>query len=422
MSKVVPDGWFAKSLDEIVVFIKDGTHGTHKRLNEGIPLLSAKNISSDGHINCDSSDSLISEVEYQKIHAKYAIEENDILLTVVGTLGRTALVPKGFRKFTLQRSVAIIRLDVKTIHPDFCYQYLSGDELQRQLSLRSNSTAQAGVYLGELGRISIPIPPLPEQQKIASILTSVDEVIEKTQSQIKKLEDLKKGTMNELLTRGIGHTEFKDSPVGRIPKGWEVISLSEMISIKHGYAFEGEHFTTTPNEYILLTPGNFHRDGYLYFGQNTKYFTGEIPENYVLSNGDLLIVMTDLTKEMTILGNTIILSSPLSVLHNQRIGKIDFLNKSLDKTYLNIVMNSYYVKEFIKITATGTTVRHTAPSKVLDIRIPIPSLREQQEIASILSSIDTNIEETQRKLQQNKSLKKSLMQDLLTGKVRVSVH
>ena len=66
-------------------------------------------------------------------------------------------------------------------------------------------------------------PPLPEQKKIASILTSVDEVIENTQKQIDKLQDLKKATMNELLTKGIGHTEFKDSELGRIPKSWEVI-------------------------------------------------------------------------------------------------------------------------------------------------------------------------------------------------------
>ena len=66
---------------------------------------------------------------------------------------------------------------------------------------------------------------MAEQQKIASILTSVDEVIEKTEAQISKLQDLKKGMMQELLTKGIGHTEFKDSPVGRIPKGWEVVKL-----------------------------------------------------------------------------------------------------------------------------------------------------------------------------------------------------
>ena len=69
------------------------------------------------------------------------------------------------------------------------------------------------------------LPPLPEQKKIASILTSVDEVIETTQKQIDKLQDLKKATMNELLTKGIGHTEFKDSELGRIPKSWEGIKL-----------------------------------------------------------------------------------------------------------------------------------------------------------------------------------------------------
>ena len=71
-------------------------------------------------------------------------------------------------------------------------------------------------------KLQFNFPPLPEQKKIASILTSVDEVIENTQKQIDKLQDLKKATMNELLTKGIGHTEFKDSELGRIPKSWEV--------------------------------------------------------------------------------------------------------------------------------------------------------------------------------------------------------
>jgi restriction endonuclease S subunit len=77
-------------------------------------------------------------------------------------------------------------------------------------------------------------PPLPEQKKIASILTSVDEVIENTQKQIDKLQDLKKATMNELLTKGLGHTEFKDSELGRIPKSWEVIALAELLELKNG--------------------------------------------------------------------------------------------------------------------------------------------------------------------------------------------
>ena len=83
-------------------------------------------------------------------------------------------------------------------------------------------------------KLEFSIPPLPEQKKIASILTSVDEVIENTQKQIDKLQDLKKATMNELLTKGIGHTEFKDSELGRIPKSWECIKMVNIATVTDG--------------------------------------------------------------------------------------------------------------------------------------------------------------------------------------------
>jgi type I restriction enzyme, S subunit len=211
--------------------------------------------------------------------------------------------------------------------------------------------------------------------------------------------------------------EFKDSPVGRIPKTWKVKKLEDVISIKHGFAFDGEFFTNTPNDWILLTPGNFHRDGQLYFGQNTKYFAGDIPDEYVLENGDLLIVMTDLTKEMTILGNAIILCSTKGVLHNQRIGKISIkeeFDEDISKEFVCTLLNSRYVKKWVKLTATGTTVRHSSPSKILAIEIPLPNSNEQQKIASILTSVDTVIEKTEAQINKLKDLKKAMMQELLT--------
>ena len=107
--------------------------------------------------------------------------------------------------------------------------------------------AVPSVNQGQMNDICVLIPPHPEQKKIAAILTSVDDVIEKTQAQIDKLKDLKTGMMQELLTRGVGvdgkpHTEFKDSPVGRIPKGWEVAKLSEIIgSMEGGVSVNGEN-------------------------------------------------------------------------------------------------------------------------------------------------------------------------------------
>ena len=298
---------------------------------------------------------------------------------------------------------------------------LNGNLCRKQLRKYGQGSSVIHIYSSELKNVVVLFPPLAEQQKIASILTSVDQVIEKTESEISKLQDLKKGMMQQLLTQGIGHTQFKDSSVGKIPVGWEVKALSQEITIKHGFAFEGDYFSITPNNYILMTPGNFHKNGNLYFGTNTKYYTGPIPKDYILVNGDALVVMTDLTKEMTILGNTVILESTKKVLHNQRIGKLIQRAGSFNTNFLVLLMNSSYVKKHVKLTATGTTVRHTSPSKILEVQVPAPPLDEQQKITDILTSIDDSIQQQQRELQQTQNLKKSLMQDLLTGKVRVKV-
>ena len=271
-------------------------------------------------------------------------------------------------------------------------------------------------------KLTYAIPPLSEQKKIAFILTSVDELIENIQKKIDKLQDLRKAIMNELLTKGIGHTEFKDNELGKIPKSWEFKKLSEVCKIKHGFAFPGEYFTNEINDYILLTPGNFNVNGSLYYGSKTKYYTGEIPKNYVLSNDDLIVVMTDLTSQMAILGNAVILNSSRLNLHNQRIGKVVNIHPSISSEFLSLIFNSRPVKQNVKKTAIGTTVRHTSPTKMLDVSFSLPTLPEQKKIVSVLDLIGNVIDKQVIKLSQTKSLKKSLMQNLLTGKVRVQVN
>jgi type I restriction enzyme, S subunit len=153
--------WKTARLGNICKFIKDGTHGTHERLDDGIPLLSATNITKSGQVNFDNT-SVISEEDYSKIHAKYEIQNNDLLLTVVGTIGRSAMV-KDLPKFTLQRSVAIIRVDSNKIRPIYLYCISKSFDFQNQMKKRANTTAQAGVYLGELEKISVVLPSLSEQ-------------------------------------------------------------------------------------------------------------------------------------------------------------------------------------------------------------------------------------------------------------------
>lgn len=202
-------------------------------------------------------------------------------------------------------------------------------------------------------------------------------------------------------------------------KGWQTFNLEDLIEIKHGYAFSSEYFSDKETDKILLTPGNFHVNGHLYFGDNTKYYFGEASANFYLQNGDLLIVMTDLTKNMNILGNTVILKSDKIVLHNQRIGKIVIKDdKKLDKEFLCYLLNSNFCKKYIKKTATGSTVRHTSNKAIFEIMISMPSFEEQKKIAEILGTWDSAIALTENLIAAKQKRKKALMQKLLTDKIR----
>ena len=191
--------WEEYKLGEITDFIRDGTHGTHKRYESGVPMLSAKNITKQNTVDFEDAP-YISEEDYNKIHARYTIKSGDILLTVVGTLGRVALVPEELaEKFTLQRSVAIIRV-AKGICNQFLMQLFSSSDFTHLLHRKSNSTAQAGVYLGELGKLKILLPSFEEQQKIATVLTNADKEIELLEQQLADLQQEKKALMQVLLT------------------------------------------------------------------------------------------------------------------------------------------------------------------------------------------------------------------------------
>ena len=200
---------------------------------------------------------------------------------------------------------------------------------------------------------------------------------------------------------------------------WEEKKLDELIQIKSGYAFSSSFFSAKETDKILLTPGNFHVNGSLYFGSNTKYYEGEVNEEYVLSNGDLLIVMTDLTKEMNILGNSIFLESNKTVLHNQRIGKILIKDNLLvTRHFLRDVLNLDAFKENIRKSATGSTVRHTSNKSILSISTFFPSIAEQEKIASFLGAIDTRLTQLRRKHELLQTYKRGVMQKIFSQQIR----
>lgn len=193
----IPKPWNVVPLDNVTVSVKDGTHNPPKRVEEGIPLLSARNIV-DGKIVRLPEDTYISLKDYKTLSQRHQIKKGDVLLTIVGTIGRSAVVKKS-PNFTLQRSVAIVRSNVRMIVPDFLHVVFQSESFQTQLISRTKLTTQSGVYLKELCNIRIPLPEIREQKKIAESISRFDEKLDIEKKSYRRLERIKEGLMDSLL-------------------------------------------------------------------------------------------------------------------------------------------------------------------------------------------------------------------------------
>jgi type I restriction enzyme S subunit len=258
----------------------------------------------------------------------------------------------------------------------------------------------------------LPVSTLEEKQKIADCLGSLDELIAAQGRKVEALKTHKTGLMQQLFPR-----EGETQPRLRFPEfqsggEWVATPFSELCDIKHGYAFESAFFSNE-GEHVLLTPGNFYEQGgYRDRGELQKYFNGEIPADYVLAKGDLLVAMTE--QAAGLLGSPILVPESHKFLHNQRLGLV--LNKRgviWANEFWFYVFNTERVRTAIHATASGAKVRHTSPTKIGDVVVSIPpTLPEQQRIASCLSSLDAHITAATQALDTLKTHKQGLMQQL----------
>ena len=169
------DAWKQRKLGDILKLLKDGTHGSHKDVTNGHYLLSAKNIK-DGRIFWDKTDRIISDEDYKKIHSTFKINKGDVLLTIVGSIGETAIFNVS-EEITFQRSVAILR-PIDEVSSDFLYSEITSPKFQKFLNLNKSTSAQPGIYLGDLANISFSFPENKEEQKmIGRLFTGLNSTI-----------------------------------------------------------------------------------------------------------------------------------------------------------------------------------------------------------------------------------------------------
>ena len=192
--------------------------------------------------------------------------------------------------------------------------------------------------------------------------------------------------------------------------GWRDCMLGDLLDVKHGFAFLGEHFADA-GTHIVLTPGNFFDEGgFRHKGDKEKWYRGQIPSEYVLNKGDIVVVMTEQAEGL--LGSSAIVPHAGLYLHNQRLGLIQLRDaKQTDARFIYYLFNSKPVRQQIRASASGTKIRHTAPSRIANVKVSIPPKPVQRRIAGILSAYDELIENSQRRIKILDSMARALYRE-----------
>jgi type I restriction enzyme S subunit len=413
MSSVVPDGWTKERLGNHVKLESGNAFQSLEFSDKGTPIVRISNIRND---KIDLSNAVYYEGNNRL--EKFLIADGDILLAMSGaTTGKIGKYTYSFKSYLNQRVGRFKIIDETKSENEYIYQLVRSREFAENTLIDAIGGAQPNISSSQIENVVYKFPPLPEQKKIASILTSVDEVIENTQKKIDKLQDLKKATMNELLTKGIGHTEFKDSELGRIPKSWEVKTIRELIEKVVDNRGKTPPLSKRGRELIEIA--SISKDNrFLNYKLSKKRVSEDTYHTWFRNGhpkvGDVLVPTVGL------MGHCSIVREERGCIAQNLIGLRS--SERLFGEYLYWVMYSHYVLEEIQRVLMGAVQPSLKVPHLLDASIPLPPFSEQQKITKILHSIEDNIIEVKERVAKTKDVKKSLMQDLLTGKVRVTVN
>lgn len=172
---------------------------------------------------------------------------------------------------------------------------------------------------------------------------------------------------------------------------WAITSLEGKISIKHGFPFKSEFFSDKETSFIVLTPGNFYEEGgFKRQVGKEKFYTGEVPEEYLHEAGDLIVAMTE--QAAGLLGSCARVPESGIYLHNQRLGLITTDPNKILKDYVYHLFKTKTVREQVRLTSSGSKVKHTSPERIYNVKVPLPSVTEQQKIVNFLDALENKID------------------------------
>jgi len=400
----VPKDWMVITLEKASLKIKTGPFGSQLKKSEltegGIKVYTQENILRH---NFSSGNLYISPEKFEKLKSM-EVRPGDVLLTIRGSVGCSAVFPKNAEKGIIHTNLAYIRVKRELLLPEFLSALINECRIVKaQIINIASATTLGALYAKHIKQIKIPLPPsVNEQKRIVQILYSMDEAIRAVEASIDKYERLKKGLMQELLTKGIGHKEFKETEMGRIPKDWDIVKLGRVVKYEKGKNPSRLFDRYNQNLIPYLTAE------YLRGLSPPKWCSPEDPRVVRVNGKDIIMIWDGSYSGYVFTGFEGALASTMVKI---------IPNREFDALFLYYVLDKKF--PVLHGTTVGTGIPHVNKMVFENMLVPKPPLPEQQKIAKILRMVDEVIELKKKKREKLEKTKKAIMNLLLTGKVRV---
>ncbi|OFD57537.1 hypothetical protein BWGOE4_31260 [Bacillus mycoides] len=396
----VPKNWIWGNLNSMSSLIVDGSHNPPPKKNEGYPMLSGRNVL-NGKINFET-DRYVSEGDYQKEYRRTPIEPNDVLLTIVGTIGRTTIVPKEYSPFVLQRSVALIK---PKINSNYLAYYFSSPYFQFYLQNNAKGTAQKGVYLKTLKSSVVPLPPFNEQKRIAEKLERLLNKIEEA----KQLVEEAKETF-ELRRVAFVNDLFEESSIK------QMVNISDIADVKGGKRLpKGEALVNEDTGFPYIKAGDLKNGTVLI--DNLQFLlpsTQEKIKNYIVSAGDAYITIVG-----ACIGDVGVIPQEVDGANlTENAAKLTNLKGCLPD-YLALWLSSNKAQNLIKKSIASATLGKLSLTRIKSLPIPLFDIETQLRIVDKYGSFIEKEKKTSQNLDKIDLdvLKKSILSKAFRGEL-----
>ena len=379
--------------------VRDGTHSSPKYIDTGYPLVTSKNLTDSG-LNLEDV-SLISDSDYNEINKRSKVEVGDILLGLIGTIGKPVLVATdGFAI----KNVGLIK-NGGQIQNQFLLQYLKTNLFNKYIQIEMAGNTQKFLGLETLRNTKIPVPSSAEQSAIGSLFRTLDDLLAGYKDNLANYQSLKATMLSKMFPKA-GQT-VPELRLNRFDGEWEVQSLKELARFSKGNGYTKSDLVNSGNEIILY--------GQLYTNYQTvisrvNTFVLETREKSVISKGGEVVVPAsgesaeDISRASVIEKSGVIIGGDLNIIYPDE-NKVDSIFLALT------ISNGSQQKELIK-RAQGKSVVHLRNNDLEKVVLHYPSMEEQRAIGAYFSNLDNLINSHQEKITQLEILKKKLLQDM----------